>query len=42
MSGEGGAPAGAVRQMENHEAYNILDDLQKDQKIDADGAEEAK
>ena len=34
MSAEGGAPAGAMRNMENHEAYNILDDLQKDGKIE--------
>ena len=42
MSLEGGAPAGAMRNMDNHEAYNIIDDLAKDSKIDGDGAEEAK
>lgn len=42
MSNEGGAPAGALRQMENHEAYNILDELQKEGKIEPSNAEEAK
>ena len=41
MSGEG-ASGGALRNMENHEAYNILDELQKDGKIEPTNAEEAK
>merc|ERR1712166_1559559 len=41
MSGEG-AQGGALRNMENHEAYNILDELQKDGKIEPTNAEEAK
>ena len=47
MDGGGGAtgagPGGAaLRNMENHEAYSILDELQKDGKIEADNADEAK
>ena len=36
MSGEGGGgPGGApMRSLENHEAYSILDELQKDGKIE--------
>ena len=37
MSGEGGAPGGAMRNMENHEAYNIIEELQKDGKIEPRG-----
>ena len=39
MSLEGGTGPGgaAMRNMENHEAYSILDELQKDGKIDASG-----
>jgi len=40
MSAEGGGAPGAgaaMRNMENHEAYSILDELQKDGKIDAGG-----
>jgi len=38
MSNEGGgAPAGAIRNMENHEAYNILDDLTKEGKMEQNG-----
>ena len=28
------APAGAIRAMENHEAYNIIDELKQAGKID--------
>jgi hypothetical protein len=47
MDGGGGAtgagPGGAaLRNMENHEAYSILDELQKDGKIEADNADDAK
>jgi len=31
--GEGG-PGGPLRQMDNHEAYHIIDELVKDQKIE--------
>lgn len=31
------APNGALRNIENHEAYNIIDELQRDNKIDATG-----
>ena len=41
MSGEGGAPAGALRN-ENHEAYNILDELVKNKQMEPQNAEEAK
>lgn len=45
MSGEGsgpGGPGGALRNMENHEALNIIDQLQKDGKMEPEGAEDAK
>jgi hypothetical protein len=29
----GGAPGGAMRNLDNHEAYTILDALQKDGKL---------
>jgi hypothetical protein len=31
--GPGGGPGGAMRNMENHEALNILDQLEKDGKV---------
>ena len=41
MSGEGGSapggPGGALRNMENHEALNIIDQLQKDGKMEPEG-----
>jgi hypothetical protein len=41
MNNDGG-PGGALRQMDNHEAYNIIDELTKDGKIESRGADEAK
>jgi hypothetical protein len=40
MSGEGNygaGPGGALRNMENHEAYNIIDELQKEGKMEPRG-----
>jgi len=34
---ESGAPEGVVRNMESHEAYNIINDLQKDGKMETSG-----
>lgn len=31
------APSGAMRNIENHEAYNIIDELQRENKIDPSG-----
>jgi chromosome segregation ATPase len=41
MSNEG-APGGALRNNENHEAYNILDELVKGKQLEPANAEEAK
>lgn len=35
MSGE--ATSGAIKNIENHEAFNIIDELKNANKIDADG-----
>ena len=37
MSGEAGPIGGAARNMENHEAYNIIEELQKEGKIEPRG-----